>query len=513
MPKIYLPLPETDTSVVRPIVFDIVRGLLEITQIPESTPIYYKGQTSTIAQKGSTLQSGDTRDNTKLASNSFVTIEVTETYMEDALSSTAISQYEHPPIFHDHSLRISIKPIYIHNEYTVTFRYQDKSKIQAQRWRNDIRMKISHLRDINIHTATYHFVMPLEIMRLLQEIYKHREAVEPYNQTFNTYFDSFATTKFTTVSNLDGSSQVQAVKETQTRIQGIFDFVSGPDEPALDTESQTYVSEITYKFWFDKPIGCHISYPVMIHNQLIDTSFIPRDGEDLEKHDMLYSHSLNALHHMENMEIMKRADYDFKVVNIPPYDDFAPDNYPPDTVPLCHALCQIDPNDKKYVLDLNDLGEYEIDPDIMVLMKDQEFTFMTKPYQSLFQFSLYRWQHLTDDKQVFIDSNLKLYSKEPLDLRTNHYVRFSLVSDLNVLPVPALKRLRSHPKAMVKVFNALRVNKGQLMRLVRKVDLLKYFPNLPDVGYSRLDIDNAHVGFNTVMTSFVLARKRSEYKE
>ena len=513
MPKIYLPLPETDNSVVRPVVFEIVRGLLQTTQIPEDTPIYYKGQTSTVAQKGSTLLSDDPRNNTRLSPSSSVTIDVTETYMEDALSSTAISQYEHPPIFHDNNLRVSIKPIYIHNEYTVTFRYQDKSKIQTQRWKNDIRMKISHLRDINIHTVTYHFIMPIEITALLQEIHRLREAIEPYDQNYETYFDSFATTKFTTVSNLNGQAQEKAIRETQTRIQGIFDFVSGPEEPALDTETRAYTAEITYKFWFDKPVGCHMTYPVMIHNQLLDMKYIPKDGEDLEKHDLLFSHSLNALHYMENSEIMKRAGYLFQPVNIPDYDDFSPDNVPTDTVALCNALCQVDPTNKRYILDLRDLGDYEIDSDVLEMMQDKEFDFMTKPYQSLFQFSLYRWQHLTDDRRIFIDSNLKLYSRDDLDIRKNHYVRFSLVNNLNVLPVPALLRLRRHPKAMIKLFQALRVTKGDLMRLVRKVDFLKYFPDLPDVGYSRKDIDDSHVGFNTVMSSFVLARKRSELKE
>ena len=128
MPKLYLPLPEVEKSITRPVVMDIVRQIIDITNSSKDTRILFLGDARSSAQVGSTVGANIT-ENTKISSSEQMYIEVNEVYNENYLGTMAHAQTEQIPIFIDEYLGVVIKPIYTSRVFDITFRYRNPSLV------------------------------------------------------------------------------------------------------------------------------------------------------------------------------------------------------------------------------------------------------------------------------------------------------------------------------------------------------------------------------------------------
>ena len=473
MPKLYLPVPEIEKSITRPVVLDIVRQVKEITGISKDTQEIFLGAARSTLQAGSTV-GADILNNTDIAASKRLYIEVSETYNENNLGTVAIAQTEQIPIFIENKLGIVLKPIYTSRTFEINVRFRNTSKTEAKAWRDNIYMHVNHLRDVNLHKAAYHYSIPKAFMVLLQELHRLRENVEGYGESFETFFFSNMTKRVTEGTTLVGDKTDFLIPEQQVRIQGMFSFSDAPEKEQASGDTNMWYSEFTYRLTFDVPTGVHMSYPIMIHNQLLDEKFIPKEAEDDEHHDKAFSHSLKALHRFEIPVDTRRAQGYADVITIPDYDDWRADNHPPGMTPILTALCEVLPDNKKLLLNLSELGDYAVDEEILEYFKTIEYRYLTLPYKSLFHLSYYRHKFLSSDRQTSVDSSLDFKTTADLSLRENHRVIFSMVTDILSVDPACLKRMKRYPNVLKKTLKAIRVTQGQLIRLSPIVDLTAY---------------------------------------
>lgn len=511
MPTINITLPETDKNVARKAVFAVVRQVMEITGIPQDTIVNYKGDSDGNMQYGSTFPTSEDKQTTKMASENMLAIEVVENYTENGVATTAMARPENLPIFLDQYLDIILKPAYSSNEFEVNIKYRANSRTSAKRWRDDIRMKVSQMRDVHYHKLEYHYSVPREFLAILREIHRLRENVEGYGEDFETYFLTNSTTKMTEIANQSGTIVDYAIAESQVRVQGFFDFAVEPAEITKGPNAGQWESEFTYKFILDKPLSCVFQYPIMVHNQLLDEKYIPLPAPDTDPIDKSYTYSLSAISQFEGPNIAAKYYDAFAPIKIPEHDEFIPNVMPPEMMGIMSILCEIDPAQPKYYVDLHELGEIELDSDILEFFEKVEWKYLTVPYQSMFHLSVFRHSTLATDTLTYATSGLKVMSRIDLPLRRNHRVVLSLVKDIERVNPLALKRLKMFPKAAAKVLATIRVTKYKLEAVRRKADLTMFGSHLPNVGPSRDQIDAAHIGFNTVATSFIAATKRSHH--
>lgn len=505
MPSISLMNPETKQSALRPAVLDVVRQLIEITKIPPDTSILYPDDINKTHQPGSAL-SEDSTNRTLFPSNDKVQIDVEEDYDPSSILSTAIVRSEHTPIFSDEDIGVYVKPIYSKTNVVITFRYKASSRTAVERWRNDIRMRTSASRDINLHQVTYHYLIPSEIIAIIKEIHRLRENIAGYGDSFEKYFLDKSTTRLTELTNLAGAVVEPAISETQMRIVGIFDFEYAPEKIENNEDSEGWLGAFSYKFSFDKPIACHIRYPAMIHNQPLSTKFRPsEESYNIDDHLQSFSISTNAFNYFE-AQLQAEKYVNFKSsVTLPWFDEFQPQSVPTGTVSIFSALCQVSKEDKRTLLDLNDLDKISIDSDILEFIKNVEWPYLTRPFKSILNVSLYRSMSLARYDSISIDSNLVVKASTDLDLRTSHRVRFSIIADLSLLDQSVFDRLRNYPNALVKVISAvnesLRNNPG--------------FKDLPNNGRITRDSlfgyikDSNTVKRKTVQITSVIAARKS----
>lgn len=506
MPVVSTPLPEVDQNITRPVVLDVVRQIKDITGIPEDTPVNYIAQGEARSQYGSTAASQD--DTTRLAGGRMVTIEVEERYEEGYFATNAGHRPEQLPDFHDSRLGIVIKPIYAYCDFDIVFTYKTPSRNEALRWRDDAQFKASQMRDVILHELTYHYLLPNPFWTLLKHLYDLRETQGGYNQTFDEYVMNHLTTRATQVTTLDGTIQRTAIRETQMRVQGMFDFQAQPEKQEKNDKGNWEV-HFTYHFGFSKPIASSMRYPIVVHNQLIDEKFIPTLAIDHERSQARMALSTNALHYFEAGQMQLRAAGENPLRYQPTCDEWVPDTIAPHTTPHLSLLAGLTPTSAGVIMNLNELGDYALVQEVLDFIRLIEYPWVNKPYASLIQLSVYKDTHLLKSTRFEVDAALNVRLLEPLNIRSTYRVVVGFSNDITHVHPNAIRRLVAYPLALQKLLRMCRPNRGQIRRLLPYFDLEHLFMDLPESGFSRQDILDSIVSMKTVQTHYVEARRNA----
>lgn len=456
MPNISLTLPEVDQSITRPVIFSIIQEIQAITKIKPTAKIFYPGDIGSMQTSGTDIDGVNDRS-AIFGSNNILFVETEEDYDINTLGSTAITRREQPLIFIDRSINTYIASIYSTSNVTIHFKYRTTSKTEALRWRDDIRIRVSQLRDINIHNITYHYLLPLDLYSVIKEIHNKRESVCGYGQTLEEYVKEHSTTNLTTISDLAGKEVRLAIAETQSRIIGIYDFEGLPEKAEKDNDNGVWTISFSYKFSYEKPMGCNMRYPVIVHNQLLSKEFVTFTNSDHDSYKIKsqYTQSLNSLSRFEVNSIMESTIDPDAIVRLPSFDDYNLPKVIPGSGTVFIALSEVDTNDNRTLFNLKELGNYSIDRDILDFISNGEYKYVTKLYASIISLDLYRGNYLASSDSLVCDSNLNIKAVTNLDLRNQHRVRFALITDLTLLDSNAIERLKKYPKVLVKIISAM----------------------------------------------------------
>lgn len=450
MPNISLTLSGTDQSISRPVVLDIIGQLQDITKINPATKIFFAGDIRRMQTPGTSIDGNDERF-AMFNTNNIIFIEVQEDFDINTVGSTAVTRPEQHPVFIDEALDVKVTPVYATTNMVINFRYRCVSKTEALRWRDDIRLRASQMRDINIHDLTYHYVLPLETLVLLKFIHDTKELTAPYNETYEEFIIRNSTDRLTLIGDLVNQDARLAISETQCRVVGLYDWDVLPEKTERE-ETGVWTVSFSYKFNFEKPIACHMRYPIMVHNNLLPSHYtlFTNAEQDLYHVPKNYPLSLGALAGFEHDTTMDYRRSHEPIIRLPRFDDFEIKHVPTGTGTAIIALCQVD-QDKRQLLNLHELGDIALDSDILEFIQLVEYPYICKLYKSIFHISLYRNEHLTYTTTLDCDNTLMVKAVEDLNLRNIHRLRIALVTDLTLLPWEALDRLRRYPKVLVKV--------------------------------------------------------------
>ena len=456
MPKIYTTLSNIQQTVIRPVIYSVIEQIKNITKINKNVLILFPGDSGVNSTPGSTMDEDKNREALFNATN-IVEIEVQYDHDDEDMTSTdAYGDYTYP-VFKDTRLDIYLSPIYSKTNVTINFKYRTPSKTEAMRWRDDIRTKLSQMRDINLHSVDYSYNVPLVYLVLLKLIHERREAIEGYGEDFRTYLKLNSTDALTLVSDVVGQDTVLAIAETQSRIIGLYDFSALPEKPEKDNENSIWTINFSYRFTFDQPIAAGMKYPLMIHNQPLPLEYIDFKEAEVKNYDknLIPDGRLNGLNYFESDTTHNSRYPDKMYIRLPSFDDYVLDQAYTGTAAIFLTLCQIDQSNPKLLLDLNDIGDIEIDQDIFNFMKESETPYLCKPYMSILNLSLYRGEGLIEDKAISCNNNLELYLANGPKIRLEHRVRFSIVCDLHMLHPSAIARLKKYPEVFKKLITII----------------------------------------------------------
>jgi hypothetical protein len=281
-----------------------------------------------------------------------------------------------------------------------------------------------------------------------------RENVDGYGDTFDKYFEDNRTPKMTYLTNQSGTAGMWAVPETQTQIQGWYDWEL-PEEATHDGTGSTVTTSFNYKFFYSRPTMMAMIYPIMVHNQLLDQKF--RDVPLRDQNDVLksYAYHTRVLAEFESAKMSQQQLIDFGY-SIPTFDEFMPRAVPIKTQRLVTVLFTIDDIDPTLFLNLTNLGQVQFTPEILEYMKS-EGNYMTRPGMSVINVALYRDDVMVgaNPPVIDIDADLNVRALTPINRRQQHHIRVGLLLDLDLLRGDALSRLQNHPNAALQILQAI----------------------------------------------------------
>lgn len=455
MPKIQSPIYDTDQTVARPAALDVVQQVKRFTDLPEEVPVLYTGPDGQTYQPGSSMEGPQITNQVRGSMYNQLSLEVEEEFQHDAFLTTPVEHPEHLFIFRDDYLDTYVKPGYSAMDVTINIKFRAQDRNTADRWRNQMRMKISRGHLVNLHTITYSYFIPPAQLEILKEIHRLRENVAPYGQDWDTYFKQTVTEKATIVTDQGARNQAWAIAESQMRIQGYWDFDGAPEKGSREAGGETWTITVGYKFSYMKPVITWMKYPLMVHNQLLDQKWRPEEGPyEVEKQERAYQWSIGAFSTFEKtynmVKLEKREGYE-----LPAFDEWLPDAVQPFTQRLASIMLFIDTANPRAIANLNtDLNPYVIDPEVLAFMRT-EAPYMNQPRLSIFNVSLYQGTRLMTPDSITIDSNLVVTTTFDPDLRQNYHLRLAILTDITKLTGRGSTALQGNCGAAVKIFDSL----------------------------------------------------------
>lgn len=507
MPKLVLTNPGVRESVTRPVVLDIARQILAWTGLPKDTQIIFPGYDDKALQPGSTISTE--KEFNFFDTHSMWKISIEENHQEDRALSMAVLYDDNPRIFDDEDTRVWIRPAYSPCDITLRIRSRFTDKDSAIRWREDIRTRVGMNREARVHAISYSYLLPPAYIKILEEIHRMREAVAPYNQTWEEYLQFYFSPKARQLSDMAGNNQQWGVAETQARVLGYFNFELMTDENEKDGDTSAHNIEFTYTFKYDKPSASVMSYPLVINNQLIGKGYRQTaKDERVEDAVLQYSQSAFSLAHFENSR--PTENFAMPGIAIPEFDEFIParGSIPPDTLRVFTGLTTIDTDNPLDLLDLSQLGTVSLDPEVLNFLKG-EAQWLHRLGFSPFNVMVFRNEYPISKDDYEVTSNLVVRLKKTPSLRDTYHVRLALFQKPSQMTADAKERMRNNCSAAHKVFLALKpdlATNGVLKSCsVGNYMLRKDFDEVADDIERYFNRNRAQqlYNFNTVMTLFV----------
>lgn len=521
MPRITLSVKDVDQSVTRPVIMEVVRDILKITNLVSETSILFPGNAEVGYQPDTTLSSKiDNREKNTFSHGKRVFIDIDEDYIEEGAIANAVMKAENAFIYVDRHLGCYIKPVYASMEATINFRYRARDRVEAARWRDHVRTKIGMGRRDLIHHPTYSYIIPDSALIMLKEIHRLRENVAGYGDTFREYLDSHFTNRKTIAVTQAGTEPRDLITEQQRRVIGRFDFSNKPEKAERDGQADAWVISFSYRLYYEKPINLVMLYPLVIHNQLLSVKYRADKPTDRDNYHLLNHNLSTSGFRPFEPDYMIDKYKATRGISIPDFDDFIPSQILPNTIRVLTGLVLID-EDSDILMNFRELGDWDMDEEILEFMVG-EAPYITKQYHSVLNVSFYRNYDMMGEslQTVHVDNNLNVRVNNELSLRDYHHVRLSINTDLESLTNDAKDRLRRRSRIFKKIIEAiypkLDLTEDDLHRLekdgpVTREELEKIIQTTTKFP-QRSDPAN-RIGYNTVQGFFVRARKEYQRHE
>lgn len=453
MPVVNLSIPDISQSFTRPVLMNIIHEVQQILKIKTDVRIFFPGMIEVNPTPKTTLDEENDR-RALFGTERQLFIEVEEAYNEDELSSTAINQQENNVFFLDQLNQFAIWPIYNKVDYTINFKYQTNSRTEADRWMQDFRMRISQMRDTPLHKADYHYNLPNPIWQLINAIYENHNRLQLPEQTVDEYVRLHASQRLKMVADTTGKNTLFVISERQSRIVGQFTISPVPEKVERNSDTAGWLCNFSYKVSIMRPEGIGARYPIMVANKLLPDDFIvfPDNPNDPVTYLATQTKSLNALSKFEIDQDLRNRLNLYVPYKVPEFDEFKIKHQITGYANLISALIEVNETDKLSLINLeNDLEPYVFDEDILQFIKESEYPYIGKIYESVLHLGLYKNYNFYADNMLVCDNQLNIAAQVPLDIRQIFHVVPSICVDLSYLKQPAIDRLKKYPKVFVKI--------------------------------------------------------------
>jgi len=441
MAKHVRPTPSIYQTIDRPVILQVVRKLMNDSQISNQTKINFFGPDDQAMMAGS----GDTTESTdRFPFDERVFVEIS--MMPDEVNTFDYTRTAdgRMPYFHDETLDLAIYPIYQSTKVAVSIKYRTIDRNQALSWKNMMSMRTRELWDLYLHSADFQVKIPEAMLAIVKEVWRKRETQGGYGETLNQYFTRNLTSAAQLVSDQAQNNASWVVSEKLHRIQGYFDFSADPEAPAKEGDHVNHQVGFTYTFTFDRIVQVGVKYPIFVHNQLIDQRLIAKPNV-VYQNSWAFSRSVRerALDNFGSDNRLEMVRQHSPTI-IPDFDDWRRPGNLQGCVQIAQMLVAITPDDKKSLIDLNDLGDFRLGTNWLNFILSEK-QFVVRQQQSVLQLVLYEGNHPVHENSLTISDGGMVSAVSDLDIRKTYHLILHMTLGLETLTVAAIRRIIASP--------------------------------------------------------------------
>lgn len=462
MPQIEIPLADYTDAITRSVVSGAIHAVMERTGIPANTRIFYPGTMEQGQQLGSAV-TGETDDQVLFSHDNRISIEVDEVPEADTIIAHTGFRPDAPFVFLDPALEVSIRPVFQRQRIEVSFNFRARDQGEAERWRNRQRLLAAQGRGPVLFHPKFHYPINKPVFDWLRTIHELREAKAGYGETFDEYFAKYSSEALTEIVDIAGQNRLCVMPVMQHNVDGYFDWSGQPDKGQREGQGTAWSISFRYSFYYDKPIGLWLTWPLVVHNQLMPERYrykpedVPLLG-DGDRKGTGYSSVAAMLSHSAGLK-----NYDpryYRGYCLPEWDEFITRDIPSNTLRAFTTLIQVDESDPTAVLDLQNVqlpdgSTFGYTPAILRFMIEAERTRMPYPRRSVLNVSVYEGAHRVDPDTVTIDEQLVVRLTRPLDLRKVYHLRLGVYYKWSDLDQDASDSLQNNGDAANDILDAI----------------------------------------------------------
>ncbi len=436
MPRIAIDCGDSYDSVIRPTVLTVVEQVKKVTGLGRVKTLF-TGDPNNTPQVGSQIDNPE-KDVT-FTNQEYLQLEVRTEYMDSDLLTNNVFNRNNIPLFRDIDLGVYMAPVVGHTRATISVRYKAQSRNDADRWLSEIKRRTAQGFKELTHDVEYHYLIPRELLVILDQIHKKREAVAGYGEDLNRYITDHFHEKVTWFTNQSGQRKALGVREKQTGILGYFNFDSLPEIEKGETGN--WISQFDYIVEFDRPHSVVMQYPLVVHNQLLDTKYFD-DTIDFNQTLELY---LSSVFNQGMDVIVNRhrlpALSTLLGYAVPAFDEWLPQEVPMSTTTMARILLAVDADNPRYLCNIGELGDFALIDEVIAYLK-RRHDFVTTLKASPIFFSLYQDNTRMSDTVMQMDDQGNLFTTVDLSLRRVYHLRVGIFNDLSLLNEKVLEDLR-----------------------------------------------------------------------
>jgi len=422
MPKLVIPVADTDSTISRLVVKSVIEQLLYSTEIEYIKDIVYH-------QRGdinATSQLYNSNETLRLEVNDLIEVDYKSTQDEDTFDFTKY-QFEYPPIFIAKELGINIHPMHAKEQLTINFTYRSKSYDKLTTWLNSFRRKINISSPSAFHDIQYNYSIPSDLSAYLHQVYTLQETVAPYGITLRDFLlQNFANSGLVTRRNQSDTKQTLAMNVKNTGCLGMFTVL--PEIQETGHEPPLSMVTFTYVIRYDRVTSLLLEYQKYIHNQVIDLQFINK------YHDRRYHNNPHSGITTFSQSVNKATANQYGLLDYPDNGVYTGDGWYPklnfEHVKSSQIIpIQMDLTNLRSVLDLNLLSTVGF-PQWLLTLMGRFYSHLCTPYKWPYLFEVFEVNSKDTLLPVFVDSNFHLVSEIDMNPRNRYYIRITLFTFL-----------------------------------------------------------------------------------
>lgn len=449
MPSRILPISATYESVTRLATKSVVDQVMARTGLSPNVTIRFPGETGNDFQPGSAISD---KDEAKFEHTNKLIITVQEEYKEDAVINTPVLYHDSPYIFEDTNLEVVLKPVYSYTAVTIGFNMRFATRVEAEAWTNDIKVRMGVNRSTILHELDYHYEVPQLALNILAHLHELREAKAGYGQDLVGWFREKFTKRATTLTTANGASSLMVIGEKAIAVQGWFDFTE-PPTPDKDDKGASWHSTFNYRFNYQKPVSIAFYYPLVVHNQQIDGQlFAKSSAYSLSDRPSLKTETLLA--YDAHSDLYRKPPDPMGGKRHPVWDDWIPLSIPNFTTSLSSWMIEVSQDDPHELLNMDELGN-----EVMVkIFRDflvSEAPYVNRRGHSLIYFTLFKGKVPMPDGSLTMDADLNIRSVEPMDIRQTYHLRLAVITESSILTDRAWKAMQKNGIATLLIWQSL----------------------------------------------------------